>query len=78
MILQLDPALPLDTPKGPAWAHFVIDYGQEHELLWVCFLKETGECWAVNNRDVRLEKNWSLGVRPQTSTEQPLPVAVSA
>lgn len=63
MILQLNPPLPLDTPKGPAWAHFILDYGQEHDVLWGCFVKETGECWWVANRDVRLEKNWSLGIR---------------
>ena len=33
MILQLNPPLPLETPKGKAWAHFIIDYGLEHDLL---------------------------------------------
>lgn len=27
MMLQLNPPLPLNTPKGPALAHFVLDYG---------------------------------------------------
>lgn len=27
MIKQLNPPLPLTTPQGKAWAHFVIDYG---------------------------------------------------
>lgn len=29
---QLDPLIPLDTPKGPGMAHLVIDYGFEHHL----------------------------------------------
>lgn len=31
-LTQLDP-----RSKGPGWAHFVIDYGQESALLWVVF-----------------------------------------
>ena len=57
---RLDPPLPLTTPKGAGMAHFVIDYGPEHELLWVVFVDETGECWCVPNREIRLQKNWSL------------------
>lgn len=26
VITQLNPALPVDTPKGPGYAHLVIDY----------------------------------------------------
>lgn len=60
---QLNPPIPLDTPKGPAYAHMVIDYGQEHYLLFVCFVCDTGECWTFPNRDVRLQKNVTMGVR---------------
>lgn len=60
-ILQLDPALPLKTPKGYALAHFLIDYGQESDLVWVCFQEETGEIWSWNNREVRCQKNITLG-----------------
>jgi hypothetical protein len=60
MITQLNPALPLTTPKGKAWAHFVIDYGQEHDLMWVCFQDETGECWTWGNRDIRIQSNATL------------------
>ena len=60
MILQLDPTIPLETPKGPAKAHFLIDYGQEHHLLWVCFQDATGECWTWPNPQVRLQENISM------------------
>ncbi len=63
MMLQLNPPIPLDTPKGPAFAHLVIDYSQEHYVLYVCFVNETGECWVFPNRDVRLQKNLTMGVR---------------
>ena len=61
MITQLNPPLPITTPKGKAWAHFVIDYGQESDLLWVCFQDETGECWTWGNRDIRIQTNATLG-----------------
>ena len=61
MITQLNPALPLHTPKGKGWAHFVLDYSQEHDLLWVVFLNDTGECWTFSNSDIRIDNNYSLG-----------------
>lgn len=63
MIIQLSPALPLDTPKGPSYAHALIDYGQESHLLFVCFLRATGECWTFSGPDVRMEKNITMGIR---------------
>lgn len=63
MFTQLNPSLPLDTPKGPGYAIAVIDYGLEHSLLWVVALNDTGEIWCVPNSDVRMQKNWSAGRR---------------
>jgi hypothetical protein len=62
-MMQLNPPLPVDTPRGPAYAHMVIDYSQEHYVLFVCFLCETGECWVLPNRDVKLQQNLTMGVR---------------
>jgi hypothetical protein len=64
MMMQLNPPIPLDTPKGPAFAHMTIDYSQEHYVLFVCFLIESGECWVFPNKDVRLQKNLTMGIRP--------------
>ena len=64
-ITQLNPTIPLDTPKGQAKAHFLIDYGQEHHLLWVCFQDDTGECWSWPNYQVKLQKNISMGQRTE-------------
>lgn len=64
MITQLNPPLPLHTPKGDGLAHFVIDYGPETDLLWVVFMDKDGACWSVANPDVRMRFNWSMGRRP--------------
>lgn len=61
MILQLNPPLPLETPKGKGLAHFIIDYGIESDIYWVCFQDETRECWTWNNKDVKIQKNITIG-----------------
>ena len=62
-MIRLLPPIPLDTPRGPADAHLLIDYSTEHHLMWVCFVRETGECWTFPNSQIRLERNLSMGVR---------------
>jgi hypothetical protein len=61
MILQLNPPLPVTTPKGPALAHAIIDDGLEHDLKWVCFLDMSGECWTFRNRFIRADRNVTQG-----------------
>jgi hypothetical protein len=61
MILQLDPPLPLDTPKGKGLAHLVIDYGVESDLCWTVFIDSTGEVWTFRNQEVRAQKNITFG-----------------
>ena len=77
MLTQLDPPLPMSTPRGPGLSHFVIDYGPEADLLWVVFLDADGACWCVPNAEVRLQANWSMGRRPQHASA-PGPRAVDA
>lgn len=61
MILQLNPPLPVRiTDRGTGLAHILIDYGPEHDLLWVTVLDQTGEIWAAPNPSVRGLPNWSL------------------
>ena len=59
---QLNPPLWLQTPRGRALAVAVIDYGPDQDLLWTCFLESNGECWTLCNKDVRYDKNISLGI----------------
>jgi hypothetical protein len=61
MILRLDPPLPLITPKGSALAYFLIDYGLDYDLMFVCFLDEGGECWTFRGPQVRAVANYSAG-----------------
>lgn len=61
MIVQLDPPIPLETPKGRGVAHLVIDYGTEHSLIWQTFIDDTGESWLFRNEEVRLQPNWTFG-----------------
>ncbi len=61
MIHELRQQLPLETTLGKARAFMVIDYGSEANLLWVCFMNDTGECRTFQNQDVRLEKNETMG-----------------
>lgn len=61
MILQLNPYIPLTTPKGNGLAWFMIDYGPEFNLMWVVVIDDTGEIWTFDNKDVRAQKNITLG-----------------
>jgi hypothetical protein len=61
MMIQLNPPIPVDTPKGSALAHVLVDYGIEHNINWVCFQDETGECWTWSNSDIRAQKNITYG-----------------
>lgn len=60
-MLQLNPPLPMNTPKGEGFAHFLIDYGPESDLYWTVFITETGEVWTFANHQVRASKNITLG-----------------
>lgn len=63
MFTQLNPPLPIDTPKGRGHAIGVIDYGLEHSLLWVTAMNGSGEIWCVPNDEARMQPNWSAGRR---------------
>jgi hypothetical protein len=60
-MIQLNPPIPLLTPKGKALAHFLIDYGPEEHLLWVCFQNDTGECWTWPNDKIKAQANPTMG-----------------
>jgi hypothetical protein len=77
-VTQLNPPLPLETPRGKGLAHFMIDYGPEHHLMWTVFITATGECWTFQNPEVRAGRNITLGrtaVTPIRANVQPAAAA---
>ena len=75
MILQLNPPMPVDTPKGKALAHFLIDYGPEHDLMWVTFVDASGECWTWPNPQIRAQNNVTMGrTIPKKNDPMPAPM----
>lgn len=60
-ITQLNPTIPVETPKGRGEAIMVIDYGPEHHLAWVVFLDEGGMCWTFQNPEIRGCANPTMG-----------------
>ena len=66
MLTQLNPPIPVKTPKGKAWAVAIIDYGPQWNLCWVTFIEQTGECWTFANHNIRQEANYTFGL-PQPS-----------
>lgn len=62
MFTQLNPPIPLTVlDKGKGYAVGVIDYGQEHNLIWVTALSDSGEIWCAPNPKVRFQNNWTMG-----------------
>lgn len=76
-MLQLDPPIPMTTPKGEGFAHILLDYGPESDLYWTVLITQTGEIWTYANRYVRAAKNITLGRtqpnRPDEGYVQPVP-----
>uniref|UniRef100_UPI003515ECC5 hypothetical protein n=1 Tax=Hyphomonas atlantica TaxID=1280948 RepID=UPI003515ECC5 len=63
----------LGRDGADAFAHDaigVIDYGQEHNLIWVTIITETGEIWCAPNPSVRGVVNWTMN-RPRPAMESP-------
>jgi hypothetical protein len=56
-----EPAIPVVTRKGDGYAHILIDYGAEFNLLWVVFLDDSSECWTYDNSQIRAQKNVTMG-----------------
>ena len=60
MIVQLSPQIPVTTPKGNAKAILLIDYSEDHNLMWVCIQDDSGEIWTWPNYKIRGIKNVSM------------------
>ena len=60
-MLQLNPMIPISRVSDgmSGYAFVLIDYSQEHDLLFVCAMKN-GEIWTLSTRDIRMQENISL------------------
>ncbi|WP_420606275.1 hypothetical protein [Novosphingopyxis sp.] len=79
LFTQLNPPIPvtvIDRGKGNAIA--VIDYGPEHNLIWVTAIDGTGEIWCAPNPKVRMQENWTMGRAQPASANGAGPLAVEA
>lgn len=74
MFMQLNPPIPLSTPKGKAWAIGLIDYGPQWDLQWITFIHDTGECWTWLNRDVRQEDNLTFHIPKPSPISAPVAI----
>jgi hypothetical protein len=62
MFTQLTTPIPVHViDKGAGLAFAVIDYGIEHNLIWVTALDASGEIWCAPNPKVRIAENWTAG-----------------
>lgn len=72
--LQLDPPLPLLIRHNggweKAWAHVLLDYGIEADVMFLCFLDASGECWTVRGPDVRMQANVTLGRKAEAAQDR--------
>lgn len=60
MIIQLDPMIPVKhADKGEGYACLVVDYSQEHEMMWTV-LFDSGEIWTLPTKSLRACKNISM------------------
>ena len=61
-MMQLNPTIPIVRIKDGmnGYAFMIIDYSQEHNLLFTCAM-DNGEIWTLSNQEIRVQKNISLG-----------------
>ena len=60
-MMQLNPPIPVDTPKGKGLSHVLIDYGPEYHTLWLVALDDSREIWTFPNYEIRIRENPTMG-----------------
>ena len=60
-MLQLNPMIPIirNSDQMNGFAFLVIDYSQEHHLLFTCAM-DNGEIWTLYNTEIKFQNNFSL------------------
>lgn len=70
MIPLYDRPLYLDTPKGLGIVLFVDNGSVFEHIKWTVGILETGEIWTFENYYVRLERNFTLGIRNEKTKKK--------
>lgn len=68
MILQLNPAIMVETPLGRGEAIFVIDYGMHQNTCWVVALQKDGIIKHFDCNDVILSTNYTYRLNMDKKT----------
>lgn len=69
MILQLNPQIPVITPKGTGYAWLITRYSQEHHLIWSVILDEDGTNWEFENPEIKVQWNYTLNRRSKNPSK---------
>ncbi len=64
MLYQLNPTIPMRCSRGDGYAVAVIEYSQEHHILWVVALNPSGEVWCLANSEISLQIDGSVRHTP--------------
>jgi hypothetical protein len=62
MILQLNPAILVETPLGRGEAIFLIDYGMHQNSCWIVALQKDGIIKHFDCNDVIMATNYTYGL----------------
>lgn len=66
--MQFNPSLALETADGqPGYVHAMLDYGPEHDTLFLFMNSVTRQIWWLPNSRLRVADNISLGRLPVTN-----------
>jgi hypothetical protein len=68
MILQLNPAILVETPLGRGEAIFLIDYGMHQNSCWIVALKEDGVIKHFDCNDVIMATNYTYSLNLTKNT----------
>ncbi len=71
MILQLNPAILVETPLGTGQAIFIIDYGMHQNSCWVVALQKDGVIKHFDCNDIIMSTNYTYGVNLMKHTNHP-------
>ena len=81
MLVQLNPPLHMETPKGKGWAHFCIDYGPETHLRYKTAERSHGSAGPLRGMKLHVTEGgnrvpgiarWPGRIKPGQVTDEPV------